>query len=96
MFRYDNSLGQSQPKEKQIKHVSQIRKVTYINPNPDPKKKDKPIISEGWEIVKEIVVDPTVPLTMAADVVDQKTVEFVPPKKTPKPEYNREERNGQD
>lgn len=92
MFKYDNSNRQSKPKEKQIKHVAQVRKVTYINPNKDPKKKDQPIISEGWEIVREIVTDPQVPLTMPADVVGSKTVEFVPPKKKErKQDFRKEE-----
>jgi len=96
MFRYDNSGKQSAPKEKQVKHVCQVRKVTYYNNHPDPKKKE-PIISEGWEIVREIVVDPSIPLTLTPDVVGVKTVEAPPlPKKRKKKDFLQEKANGSD
>lgn len=83
MFRYDNVNSSSAPKEKQVKHVCEVRKVTYYNRHPDPKVKE-PIVSEGWEIVKEIVVSPTIPLSMPAEVVGHKTVENMTVKKPKK------------
>ncbi len=97
MFRYQDTGKQSQPKEKQVKQVVATRKVTYINPHPNPKVKE-PVITEGFEIVKEITVSPeNVGRLVSPESVGSKTVEFKPPqKKIKKQDYNREESNGQD
>lgn len=72
MFRYDNSNKVSEPREKPAKHISEIRKVTYVNLNPKTKER---IVTEGWEIAREIIADPAVPLSMTADIVGTKMVE---------------------
>lgn len=56
MFRCPITKQVVPPRTPMKKVVLQTRGVIYTNPNPlDP---DEPIISKGWEIVKEIGVSP--------------------------------------
>ena len=76
MFIYDNSGQVSQPCEKQVKHISEVRKVTYITTFVnDDKRSSTTKTTQGYEIVKEISVDPTVALITTADIVGEKVVE---------------------
>lgn len=57
MFHYQDTGKVSQPKESQRKVVTEVRKVTYLNKHPDEKVLE-PVVTEGFETVKEIVVSP--------------------------------------
>lgn len=72
MFRYQDNNKLSKPKESQRRVVTELRKVTYMNNHPDPKV-EEPIISEGWEIVQELVVSPD--FIVVPTIVDSKTVD---------------------
>lgn len=61
MFKYSDINKVSQPRELQRKVVTEARKVTYLNNNPDPKS-EEPLVTEGWEIVSEMVVSQNYPL----------------------------------
>jgi hypothetical protein len=75
MFRYDDNDKVSKPREKQRKVTTSMRKVTYLNVNPDPKKRE-PVISEGWEIIREAVVSPKITQDdIAISIVGAKTVD---------------------
>ena len=56
MFRYADTNKLSRPGEGQVKVVTKVRKVTYINKHP---KDDKVrVTSEGYETVEEVALSP--------------------------------------
>jgi hypothetical protein len=55
MFRYQDTGKLSQPQESQRMVVTEVRQVTYLHNNPNPKISE-PITSEGFETVTEMVV----------------------------------------
>lgn len=72
MFRYQDTNKVSKPKESQRKVVVEVRKVTYLNKHPD-ERVIEPVITEGYETVKEVVVSPDFNQVIPK-VVDSKTV----------------------
>jgi hypothetical protein len=56
MFRYADTNKLSQPGEGQVKIVTKVRKVTYINKHPEDDKVR--VTTEGFEIVEELAVSP--------------------------------------
>lgn len=72
MFRYQDTNKLSKPKEAQRRVVTELRKVTYMNNHPDSKV-EEPILSEGYETVREMVVSPD--FIAVPRIVDTKTVD---------------------
>lgn len=72
MFRYQDTKKVSQPGELQRKIITEVRRVTYLNDNPNPKVTE-PVITEGYEPVKELVVSSQ--FVNVVKTVGQKTVD---------------------
>lgn len=75
MFRYADNGKVSQARELQRRVVTEVRTVTYLNNNPDPKK-EEPLTTEGFEVVKEIVVSQdyalSVPKVVGTKMIDNR------------------------
>jgi hypothetical protein len=72
MFKYQDTNKVSQLRESQYKVVTEVRTVTYLNDNPNPKILE-PVTTTGYETVKELVVSPGKVVTPR--VVGSKTVD---------------------
>lgn len=81
MFRYQDNNKVSVAGEIQHKVVTEVRSVTYINNNPDPKA-EIPLTTVGFETVKEEVRSPG--SSVVPRVVGSKTVDN---RKEGKPKY---------
>lgn len=73
MHRYANNNKVSGPRELQRKVVTEVRQVTYLNNNPDPKK-EEPLTTMGIETVTEISVSPDF-VTGFPKIVGTKTID---------------------
>lgn len=62
MFRCQKTGKLSKPGEKPVRVVVATREKTYQIPSKDPRK--EPRTSQGWEIVKELLVLPEVAAQM--------------------------------
>lgn len=77
MFRYQDTKKLSVPGEIQHKVVTEVRQVTYINNDPDPKA-EIPLTTVGFETVKEEVRSPGstfVPIVVGSKTVDNRKEE---------------------
>ena len=94
MFRYADNNQVSKPREDQRRVVTEVRKVTYLNDSSDDRISD-PVVSFGYETVKEVAVSPDFCDTIPK-VVEEKTIDNRNPNRVVKRDYTeREESNGQ-
>lgn len=62
MFRCQKTGKLSKPGEKPVRVIVATREKTYYTPHKDPRKEPK--VTNGWEIVKELLVLPEVAAQM--------------------------------
>lgn len=77
MFYYQDTGKLSEPRELQRKVITEVRQVTYVNNNPDPKA-NEPLTTTGFEPVKEMVVSSSyvvVPKVVGSKTVDNRSEE---------------------